>query len=269
MSEDATACRTVEEWAEHFIRSPAMHTKRAPAAPPTEWADPAPAPLRIATPGRPPELDLIGKAHRSLDPTKLGVPAKRAQLLHAFWHHELQAAELMCWAILAFPATPAAFRRGLLGICQDELRHMGMYERHLTELGFEIGAFPVRDWFWQRVPACESPLQYVALMGMGLEGSNLDHTRRFAAAFRAAGDEAGAALQEKVGEEEVPHVQFALHWFREWTGDAEVDFDTWRATLVPPLTPTMMRGRPLDAERRRRAGFSDAFVDALAAWDAQ
>ena len=36
--------------------------------------------------------------------------------------------------------------------------------------------------------------------------------------------------------------------------------------LVPPLTPTVMRGAPIHREARARCGMSDRFVDALAAW---
>jgi len=35
---------------------------------------------------------------------------------HALANHELQAIELFAWAVLAFPDTPIAFRRGLIAI---------------------------------------------------------------------------------------------------------------------------------------------------------
>ena len=124
----------------------------------------------------------------------------------------------------------------------------------------------MRDWFWQRVPQCQTPLQFVALMGMGFEGGNLDHTRRFAGWFRDVGDDRGARLQEIVGDEEVDHVQFALRWFRSWT-DGQ-DFDRWREELVAPLTPTMMKGSNLAGDRRRRAGFTEAFLQRLGEWRA-
>jgi uncharacterized ferritin-like protein (DUF455 family) len=250
----------VQTWAAQYIAATTLDAKLAPPMPPNHWGS-KPEPARVARPGRPPELDLIGRTRRSIKRSQMHNPRRRAQLLHTFWHHELQAAELMCWALLAFPDTPLAFREGLLGICQDEIRHMGLYRDDLLRLGFAIGDFPVRDWFWQRVAQCESPLQFVALMGMGFEGGNLDHTRRYEEWFEAVADHDGARVQRVVGDEEIAHVQFAIHWFREWTGG--LDFDRWRAELVAPLTPTMMQGSQLDSCRRARAGFPPGFLEQL------
>lgn len=198
---------------------------------------------------------------------KLGAlqnPRSRAELIHKFWHHELQAAELMCWAILRFVDTPLSFRQGLVRICRDEVRHMGLYSSHLETLGFQVGDFPVRDWFWERIPTCQTPLQFVALLGMGLEGANLEHTERFATWFRTLGDERGAAIQDQVGLEEVAHVRFATRWFREWTGD--VDFATWCKHLPPPLSPLLLRGKTLRWPLRRKAEMPEEFLRQLEAW---
>jgi len=54
----------------------------------------------------------------------------------------------MAWAVLAFPETPREFRAGLVRIEFDEIRHMHLYAEQMTRLGFEIGQFTVRDWFW-------------------------------------------------------------------------------------------------------------------------
>ncbi len=256
---------TVQQWARDYVTSRSLETKFAPGAPPDTWASDS-APLRLDGPGRPSVLDLVGKTKRSIPREQMRNPRKRAQLIHTFLHHELQAAELMCWALLAFPDTPNAFRRGLLGICLDEIRHMGLYRDHLERLEFTVGDFPVRDWFWRRVASCETPPQFVALMGMGLEGGSLDHTLRFEQWLEEAGDPEGAALQKIVGDEEIAHVQFAVHWFREWTDG--VDFVRWQDELVDPLTPTMMRGATLDKTRRQRAGFSGEFLAQLSEWDA-
>ncbi len=194
----------------------------------------------------------------------VGSPQSRARQLHVFLHHELQAAELMCWALLAFPDTPRAFREGLLRITLDEVRHMGLYRAHIESLGHHVGEFPVRDWFWERVPSCRLPEQFVAVMGLGFEGGNLEHARSFAARFRAAGDEEGAAIQERVAREEIAHVRFGAEWFRHFAGG--LDFERWREALPEPLSPMLMRGKPLDREARSAAGLDDDFLDALESW---
>ncbi|EYF04907.1 ferritin-like domain-containing protein [Chondromyces apiculatus] len=261
---------TVERWAWDYVLTTDLAHKQHPPPLPQHWEE-APPPRRLNRPGRPEALQITARAPKSPGPEAIRVPLRRAQLVHTFLHHELQAAELMCWALLAFPDTPRAFRRGLLQIAGDELRHMGMYADYLATLGYRFGDFPVRDWFWQRVPSAASPAAFTATLGMGLEGGNLDHAARFAARFRAIGDEAGAAMQDQVCAEEIPHVHFAVHWFQRFMQQASPDtrsdgFDTWTAHLPPPLSPLVMRGEPLNREYRARAGFSEAFLDALAAW---
>lgn len=256
----------IDDWAADYVDATVLDEKLAPPPPPKTFRTDA-VPRRMEAPGRPLELDLVGRTKRSVSRGQMANPRKRAQLVHTFWHHELQAAELMCWAIVAFPNAPEPFRRGLLGICLDEIRHMGLYREHLERLGFGVGDFPVRDWFWQRVTSCETPLQFTALMGMGLEGGNLDHTKRFESWFEEVGDRQGAELQRVVGDEEVAHVQFAMKWFATWSEGG--DFDSWRRQLVAPLTPSLMKGANLDDARRLRAGFSVEFLAELRAWDAQ
>lgn len=254
---------TVEAWARAYVLSRDLSWKSAPPPPPSAW-ETAPEPCHLTTPGRPPELRVTLEKPRSVKLGALRSPEARARLLHKFWHHELQAAELMCWALLRFPETDREFRRGLVRICRDEIRHMRLYRTHIEALGFSVGDFPVRDWFWERVPTCRTPLEFVALLGMGFEAANLEHTPRFASWFRAVGDEAGAAIQEQVGREEVAHVRFATRWFRTWAQTA--DFDTWCGSLPPPLTPLLLRGKTINREGRLRAGMDPDFIDRLEAW---
>ncbi|MBX3270014.1 MAG: DUF455 family protein [Sandaracinaceae bacterium] len=252
---------TAEAWARDYVLSERLEHKLAPPPRPRVLVGEG---VAIARPGRPPELAPAARPPKTPRPGALGDPRKRAQLLHVFLHHELQAAELMCWALLRFPDAPAAFRRGLLSICDDEIRHARLYAERVEALGFAVGAFPVRDWFWERVPAASSPLAFVALFGIGLEGANLDHAARFGAALRAAGDEQSAAVQDLVGREEEAHVRFAVRWFERWA--SPLALDRWREALPPPLSPIVMRGRPLAREARVRAGQPPAFVDALEAY---
>lgn len=255
------AADTVEAWAMQYVTTRSLAAKLSPPPLPARWEE-APIDRHLVTPGRPPELR---PAHRGLEvPADLSAPSARAKVLHAFFHHELQAAELMCWAVLRFSAAEPAFRKGLLRICQDEIRHMNAYRQHIERLGFRIGDFAIRDWFWKRVPLCASKLEFVALMGMGLEGANLEHAPFFGERLAAAGDDAARALQEMIAREELGHVRFAVHWFETWTGGQS--FDAWCASLPKPLSPLLMRGKQFNREARLRAGMAEAFVTALERW---
>lgn len=256
---------TLQRWAYDYIASDVLSHKQAPGDAPQDLPahEDQPA-LRIARPGRPPELVVSPQKIKAPRGGALRDPKKRAALLHTFWHHELQAAELMCWAVLAFPETPPAFKRGLVRICHDEIRHMQLYAAEIQRLGFDVGHFPVRDWFWQRVPAAASPAAFLAVMGLGFEAGNLDHTQRYAQQFRELGDDSAAAVQELVAREEVPHVAFAAHWFRRFEG--ELSFSRWCEQLPAPLSPMVMRGDPLDRSARAAAGLSEQFLDALSQW---
>src|SRR4051794_14420545 len=96
---------TVEAWARDYILTTDLATKLAPPSPPKSWADGAPE--RLVTPGRPSVFTIEERAHRTRG---LNAPSGRARALHTFLHHELQAAELMAWAILAYPEAPRPFR---------------------------------------------------------------------------------------------------------------------------------------------------------------
>jgi uncharacterized ferritin-like protein (DUF455 family) len=255
---------SVEAWCLTFLLETDLERKLAPDRVSSVVFEASARPRRVSAPGRPVELVSVTRAPRTPRPEALEEPRARARLVHTFLHHELQAAELFAWAILSFPETPRAFRAGLLALCQEELSHLALYREHLARLGFAVGSFPVRDWFWERVGRVESAVPFVALLGLGLEGANLEHCARFAAQFRAAGDERGAQILERVELEECAHVAFAKHWFEHFTG-APLDYDRWRASLPAPLTPALLRGRPLNREARARAGMDPAFLARLAA----
>ncbi|MDP3232380.1 MAG: DUF455 family protein [Myxococcales bacterium] len=255
---------TVERWAWDYVTTTSLELKLAPPPPPSVWSA-SPRRWVLDRPGRPPELVHREGRKKAVRSGALKDDAKRAEVLHTFLHHELQAAELMAWALLAFPETPEAFRRGLLGICRDEVRHLGLYRDHLVTLGHPFGSLPIKDWFWERVPGeSTTATHFVARMGIAFEGGNLDHGARFTDSFEAAGDPRAAAIQAQICEEEIAHTAFALHWFRAFTGG--VDFEQWRAYLPEPISPSMTRGTPLNLEARRRAGYPAEFLDALAAW---
>jgi uncharacterized ferritin-like protein (DUF455 family) len=255
---------TLEAWAWDVIHDQDLERKLAPPAPPGKFEEVA-IERRTCLPSRPAPLSVSARAAKTPRPGALVRPEVRARLLHVFLHHELQAAEIFCWALLAFPQTPEEFRRGLVRLTLDELRHARAYRVEIERLGSSLGAFPVRDWFWERFASCQTPLEFVALMGLGFEAGNLDHCSTWAERFRAAGDEQGARCQELIEVDEVEHVAFAATWFRAFHG--QLDFDSWRRALPAPLTPTVLRGNPINREARKQAGLDEAFLGELEAWD--
>jgi uncharacterized ferritin-like protein (DUF455 family) len=252
---------TVERWAWDYVLATTLEAKLSPPAVPEAWEPEVAAVRRLEAPGRPSQLRVVAKAGKTRG---LAAPSGRARALHTFFHHELQAAELMAWAVLAFPETPRDFRAGLVRIALDEIRHMHLYAAQIARLGFALGQFTVRDWFWERVPRCADAVSFVATMGLGVESANLEHTASFASRFREAGDEECAQVQERIGREEVGHVRFGARWFEALK--APLEFEAWRQALPAPLSPILMRGKPLHREARRSAGQSDPFLDALEAW---
>lgn len=261
--ESAPPTGTVERWAWDLICTQDLESKLCPGPVPDRW-EAQPVERRVQAPGRPPGLRVRERATRAPRPGALTSPLARARLLATFHHHELQAAELFAWAVLAFPDTPRNWRRGLIAIAREELDHARMYRARLSAQGHSLEQFEVRDWFWERVPACVDPTAFVALVGLGLEAGNLDHGQRYTQAFRVAQDEATAEVCERVSRDEESHVRFAGRWFRRFTGG--LDFESWRAALPAPLTPTVLCGRPLARAARARSGFDPAFLDALEGW---
>ncbi len=251
-----------EAWAFAYVRTDSLEQKLTPPPVRAAW-EPAPTSRRLASPGRPAALRVVDRAPKTRG---LRAPSGRARALHTFFHHELQAAELMAWAVLAFADAPQELRAGLIGIARDEIRHMRLYAEQLARLGFSIGDFPVRDWFWERVPSCPTAASFMAVMGLGFESANLEHAATFAARFREAGDEEAAAVQELVGREELPHVRFGAHWFGKLTGS--LGFASWSRALPAPLSPMLMRGSPIARQARLAAGQPPTFIDELERWEA-
>jgi uncharacterized ferritin-like protein (DUF455 family) len=192
--------------------------------------------------------------------------AQRARILHALANHELQAIELFAWALLAFPDTPAAFRRGCLAILADEQRHFRLYEERMAAHGTRFGDHAVTGHFWTKLDHLATPIAFVCAMGLTFENANLDFAGEYAAAARAAGDPETAGVLERVHEDEIAHVHFGYVWLKRFAGEQSA-WDAYVANTQFPLGPARARGATFDREARRRAGFDDDFIAALAATD--
>ncbi|MGE5187238.1 MAG: DUF455 family protein, partial [Acidobacteriota bacterium] len=244
-------------FAERVVTSELLADKLAPPPADLEVEDGEP-PLVVTAPGRPPELAIVsGRSARVPPLAGMRDPAQRARILHALANHELQAVELFAWALLAFPAAPLAFRRGLVAILADEQRHFRLYEARLHAHATRFGAHPVTGHFWNKLDHMRTPTELVCVMGLTFEAANLDFAADYAAAARAHGDAATADALDQVHADEIRHVHFGYTWLKRFAGDV-APWQAYLANVREPLGPRRARGARLDRDARRRAGFDDA-----------
>lgn len=242
------------------LQSEDLDLKLAP--PQEELTDESPGPaFRAEGPGRPANLQIDPTAKPKVPAIQgMGDPAQRPRILHAFANHELQAAELFAWALLAFPEAPPGFRRGLAGILQDEQRHTRMYRARLHEAGAELGDYPVNGYFWGKARSITSPLRFICAMSLTFENANLDHTVEYAEAARKAGDDKTAAVIERVHRDEIEHVRFGWTWLQVFKHEDESAWEAFQANLTWPLRPAKAKGRTFYRPGRVAAGLDDEFI---------
>jgi len=253
----------LRDFASTVLATEDLAVKLAPPGEPLTDERPGPA-LRADGPGRPPGLRLVAGVKAEV-PSCAGMPdpAQRPRILHGLANHELQAAELFAWALLAFPAAPAAFRRGLAAILEDEQRHTRMYLARLADAGARFGDYPVNFYFWKKVAHIHSPLDFICAMSLTFENANLDHTVDYEAAARRAGDAKTAAVIEQVHRDEIEHVRFGWTWLQVFKGDGESAWDAYRRHLTWPLRPARARGTRFHRAGREAAGLDAEFIRRL------
>jgi uncharacterized ferritin-like protein (DUF455 family) len=252
----------IREFAQSLVTTGDLAVKLAPA--PAGLTDESPGPpVRVERPGRPPGLEF---QRRIEVPSIEGMPdpAQRPRILHALANHELQAAELFAWALLAFPEAPGDFRRGLLRILDDEQRHTRMYLARMEDAGARFGDYPVNGYFWSKVESITSPLRFLCAMSLTFENANLDHTLDYAEAARQAGDAKTAAVIERVHRDEIDHVRFGWTWLQVFKREDESAWDAFQSNLTWPLRPAKARGRTFHREGREAAGLDAEFIARLA-----
>ena len=188
---------------------------------------------------------------------------ERGLVLHFFANHELLAIELMALALLKFPDAPEKFRRGLHGILREEQEHLRLYIERMRGIGVEFGEIPVSDFFWRCISPVETPIEFVTRLSLTLEQANLDYAPHYASVYGELGDDETARLMQRIYRDEIGHVKHGLTWFNSWRDPALGEWEAYTRTLAPPLDPGRAKGIGFNAEGRRKAGLSEAFIGEL------
>lgn len=224
----------------------------------------APEPVEIQTPRREPGLEMGPGSEALPRPGALSDPAARVRCIARFAHHELQAVELLAWALLRWPELPAQLTQGLLHVLADEQRHTRLYLARLDAHGAALGEHaPHSDYFWKHAPvmAAGGPPAFLAALGLTLEQANLDFSMLYRDAFREAGDEETARVLEVVHADEIGHVAVAARGLRRLMPDHADDLARYEEAVPFPLSAARAKGRRFEAEARRRAGLDESLIE--------
>lgn len=253
----------LREFALGVVKAESLDEKLAPPGEELTDQDPGEA-LRLPAPGRPTGLQPVSaRESRVPGPGGMTDPRQRPRLLHALANHELQAAELFAWALLAFPEAPPEYRFGLAQILQDEQRHTRMYMARALAHGVRFGDEPVTGYFWNKVEPLTTPLRFVCAMSLTFENANLDHTVDLADLARRGGDTKTATVIDRVRRDEVEHVRFGWKWLRALKSEGESEWEAYCANLTWPLRPAKAKGRAFHRAGRRAAGLEEEFIRRL------
>ena len=219
-------------------------------------------PVHWSEPGRPAELQIASRKERKKLPALAAMdqPQMRVRVLHTFANHELMALELMAWALLAYPDTGAAFRRGLAHILADEQRHLRLYMDRIVAHGAVFGDLPVNDHFWRCAPSLTTPLKWVSAMNLVFEQANLDFAPIFGRQFELVGDLESAELMKVIERDEIHHVGFGAHFLKKHTPAGQSTYDVWVENLTFHNSPDRARGADFNAEARLQSGLDEEFV---------
>lgn len=194
---------------------------------------------------------------------------QKAIALHSFANHELLAIEMMAAALLIYPhesEESIRFKKGILQALKDEQKHLCLYRKRLNELGYDLGDFPLNDFFWRQMEKLKTPAAYLSVMALTFESANLDFAQYYSNIFRSHGDTRTADVLDIVLEDEISHVALGAHWMREWRNNKTL-WEYYRASLPHPLTPARGRGIQFDESLHRRAISDEDFIVNLKNYD--
>jgi uncharacterized ferritin-like protein (DUF455 family) len=211
-------------------------------------------------PGRPARPELV--APRLVGRRSMVTVEGRAMLVHALAHIEFNAVNLALDAIWRFPGMPEQFYLDWLRVAKEEAYHFSLLSAHLQKLGFRYGDYTAHGSLWEMVAKTTGDVMArMALVPRTLEARGLDAIPPLRAKLSQAGDEDAAQILDIILRDEVGHVEIGNRWYGHLCRQRGLDPITNYAELVVQYKATV-RG-PFNLEARRRAGFSEAELDAL------
>lgn len=196
---------------------------------------------------------------------KFGSERARIALWHSLAHIEFVAIDLALDMAGRFGEQMGEeFVSDFLSVAADEAMHFALLARKLESLGSHYGALPAHGGLWQAAHDTRADVAArLAVVPMVLEARGLDVTPATLERVRAAGDDHGARILERILDDEIRHVGFGTKHFVMVTKDAGLIPETaWkslvRAHFRGPVKP------PFNDSARLAAGLSRSFYEDVA-----
>jgi uncharacterized ferritin-like protein (DUF455 family) len=219
--------------------------------------------IEIIEPKRDPKISFSIKKDKIPRPEELHQPIKRAKTLHHFANHELMAIELYAWAILKFSNLDLKIKKGMLKTIQEEQTHFNLYRSRMRELGLEFGDLPLNRIFWNWSPKMGTFEKFTAIMTLSFEGANLDFSLIYKSLFNSVDDFDSRDIMDLVFRDEINHVKRGLIPFQKSKPVQDALWDYYISHLEYPFTPRRAKAYFFIPESRKKAGFSDDFIEKL------
>ncbi|WP_126174169.1 ferritin-like domain-containing protein [Altericroceibacterium xinjiangense] len=215
-------------------------------------------------PAWPAELELL-PPNRMPKRGRGGSERGRIALWHSLAHIEFVAIDLALDMAGRFGGEMGPdFVADFLSVAADEAMHFALIARKLKALGSHYGALPAHDGLWEAAHATRGDVAArLAIVPMVLEARGLDVTPPTLERVRAAGDEGGARILDRILKDEIRHVRTGTeHFVAHCERLGQAPEDTWKT-----LVATYFRGTlkpPFNDSARLAAGLSRNFYAAVA-----
>jgi uncharacterized ferritin-like protein (DUF455 family) len=226
-----------------------------------EWGFETPMPDAPAVPEKPELLPPNRMPKRG----KGGSERGRIALWHALAHIEFVAIDLALDMAGRFGETQGReFVSDFLQVAADEAMHFALLARKLEQMGSHYGALPAHGGLWQAAEETRHDVAArLAIVPMVLEARGLDVTPSTLNRVRSHGDKHGAAILQRILDDEIRHVAIGTkHFVSLAKASGESPQAQWQG-----LVKTYFRGAvkpPFNDSARLAAGLSRDFYEGLA-----
>jgi uncharacterized ferritin-like protein (DUF455 family) len=188
-------------------------------------------------------------------------PEGLATLVHAITHIEYSAIDLALDAVYRFVEMPLEYKCDWLEVAADEIRHFGMLEELLTDLGYRYGDFPVHSGLFEAAGQTAGDiLDRMAVIPRYYEASGLDVNPQIVKKLhnKRKLPEVGRMIEalEVIYREEIDHVRKGDKWFRWLCGERGVDAEDAYMAILERYRMTGKHRPHLNVAARREAGFA-------------